>query len=67
MEELRRLAEVAATMIESDAKYDHDICKMSILFPFLEQLGYDATRAGDFILNPAYTNNGEYKTYGISG
>ena len=68
MEELRRLAEVAATMIESDAKYDHDICKMSILFPFLEQLGYDATRAGDFILNPAYTNNGEYKIdYGLRG
>lgn len=68
MEKLRNLAEVASTILESDAKYDQDICKMSILFPLLETLGYDSTKAGDIILNPAYINNGQYKIdYGLRG
>ena len=68
MSNIRNLSEVARTLMESDAKFDQDICKMTILFPLLETLGYDATVAGDFILNPAYVNDGEYKMdYGLRG
>jgi hypothetical protein len=68
MDAIKTISEVARTLLESDAKYDQDICKMTILFPLLETLGYDATKAGDIILNPAYMNNGEYKIdYGLRG
>lgn len=68
MTNIKNLSEVARTLMESDAKFDQDICKMTILFPLLETLGYDATVAGDFILNPAYVNDGEYKMdYGLRG
>lgn len=65
---ISNLAEVAKTLLESDAKYDQDICKMTILFPLLETLGYDATKVGDIILNPAYMYDGSYKLdYGLRG
>jgi hypothetical protein len=68
MEKLRQLSEVAKAIMESDAKYEQDFCKMNVLFPLLETLGYDATKAGDIILNPAYINNGQYKIdYGLRG
>ena len=68
MDAIKTISEVARTLLESDAKYDQDICKMTILFPLLETLGYDATKAGDIILNPAYINSGEYKIdYGLRG
>ena len=65
---ISNLAEVAKTLLESDAKYDQDICKMTILFPLLETLGYDATKVGDIVLNPAYLYDGSYKLdYGLRG
>lgn len=68
MDAIRTISEVAKTLLESDAKYDQDICKMTILFPLLETLGYDSTKAGDIILNPAYIDSGEYKMdYGLRG
>jgi hypothetical protein len=68
MNNIRNLSEVAKTLMESDARFDQDICKMTILFPLLETLGYDATKAGDIILNPAYVNDGDYKMdYGLRG
>ena len=68
MEVIKNLSEIARTLMESEAKYDSDICKMTVLFPLLETLGYDATKAGDIILNPAYMQNGEYKLdYGLRG
>ena len=68
MNDIKRLSEVALTLMESDAKYDQDVCKMTVLFPLLETLGYDATKAGDIMLNPAYIDSGEYKIdYGLRG
>ena len=68
MSNIHNLSEIARTLMESDAKFDQDICKMTILFPLLETLGYDATVAGDIILNPAYANDGDYKMdYGLRG
>lgn len=68
MDDILNLSEIAKTLIESDAKNDLDICKMTILFPLIETFGYDAARTGDIFLNPAYTEDGEYKLdYGLRG
>lgn len=68
MQQIKNLSEVAKTLMESDAKFDQDICKMTVLFPLLETLGYDATKTGDIILNPAYNDDGTYKMdYGLRG
>ena len=68
MQQIKNLSEVAKTLMESDARFDQDICKMTVLFPLLETLGYDATKTGDIILNPAYNDDGTYKMdYGLRG
>lgn len=68
MQDYSNLIEIAKTIEESDGKYDRDICKMAILFPLLESLGYDATKPGDIVLNPLYADSGEYKVdYGLRG
>ena len=65
---LQNISKIAETIKESDARLDVDVCKMSILFPLVEILGYDATQTGDILLNPAYTDDGEYKVdYGLRG
>ena len=62
------ISEIAATLKDTEARLDIDSCKMAILFPLVEALGYDVTRTGDILLNPAYTNDGEYKLdYGLRG
>lgn len=68
MNSILNLSEIAKTLIESDASSDQDICKMTILFPLIETFGYDAARTGDIFLNPAYTEDGNYKLdYGLRG
>ena len=68
MDIIKNLSEIAKTLIESDAKADQDVCKVTILFPLVEALGYDTTKTGDVLLNPAYTEDGEYKLdYGLRG
>lgn len=68
MDIIKNLSEIAKTLIESDARADQDVCKVTILFPLVEALGYDTTKTGDVLLNPAYTEDGEYKLdYGLRG
>lgn len=68
MQQIKNLSEAAKILMESDARFDQDICKMTVLFPLLETLGYDATKTGDILLNPAYNNDGTYKMdYGLRG
>lgn len=65
---IKNISEIAKTLADSDARMDQDVCKMTILFPLIEALGYDATRTGDILLNPAYTGDGLYKLdYGLRG
>jgi hypothetical protein len=68
MEAIKNLSEIARTLIETDARLEEDICKMTIFFPLLEALGYDVHKVGDIILNPAYNADGTYKLdYGLRG
>ena len=68
MQQIKNLSEAAKILMESDARFDQDIGKMTVLFPLLETLGYDATKTGDILLNPAYNNDGTYKMdYGLRG
>lgn len=68
MSSIKNLSEIAKTLSDTNVRCDQDACKITILFPLIEFLGYDATKAGDILLNPAYTEDGSYKLdYGLRG
>lgn len=57
-----------AQEIQNSGERDVEMCKIGILFPFIEQLGYDSTTVGDIIVAPLYTPNASYKIdYGLRG
>lgn len=62
------LSETADSIIQNKEYEDLDLCKMAVLFPFIEALGYDTTTVGDVKIAPIYTPDASYKMdYGLRG
>lgn len=62
---LLEISKIAKELRDS-GETDLDICKMSVIFPLFEYLGYDTTSVGDIQTAPYYTVDVSYKIdYGL--
>lgn len=62
---LKEISQMASEL-KASGDMDLDTCKIGVLFPLIEYLGYDTTTVGDVQTAPIYTPDGSYKVdYGL--
>ena len=64
---LNNIISIAKSLIEDNSIGEMDICKRELLFPFIEELGYDITLPLEIVKSPVYDMSGEACDYGLVG